>query len=1128
MGMTTRAFALALGLGIFLVVGTAHAATDLAGKCKDAKAKAAGKKASALLKAVGKNFKKSSLAKLASDVSKAQSKLTKSFVKAESKGGCLTVGDVSAIEGKIDAFVDDATGTVVSGPSNAEQIADVADCVEGPLSRCRLGDYLLENDVIRVVVQDVQRNSFGMSQFGGQIIDADLNRGGGQEIDNFEEWAVNVNIENTVRYTDLTIINDGSDGNAAVIRATGPDDLLDFINASSVVASFGFPFPAAADDNDLAIEASTDYILPRGKNYVRVETTLQNTDSSELDIFFGSYLNGSGQVELFQAGYGFGETLVSSACDDDNVANPCNVIIYHGVDNAAGVTYGIVHDVPGSTAFTASGVTVPLLGVEITTVLVGVTPPNFTLAPMGDPGDSITITQYFVIGDDVDSILRTRNGLQGIVTGQVAGTVETTSGGPAAGVEVAVLGDAAEGPVGLGPIDLNVVNHTRTDANGAFSMALPPGTYDVVVNLEGSPYQGGGSSPALNAAVITAFGNTDLGTITVPDTGALQVNVADGSSNALPAKASVVGFDPSPPVPNTQSLLGLINNSTNVFRDRDEDGLPFGIAQVLFIDPSGASDTIPLEPGSYEVTVSRGLEYSIDSDPITVTALNTETVNAEIAPVLDTTGYISGDFHVHSIESADSEVTQIERIVSMLAEGQEFFTPSDHGIRTDGFQPIIDTNGWSSLVTTAGNAEITTFDYGHFNAWPVTVDPGGGVNGGNVDWGGAAPAGMDFPSFGNYSLTPEEIVAAAKTDPGAETVQINHIASHFGIAGSGDLGSGLAIDTGLEPPMSVVPPSARRLDPTKEDAMKGYFTDTFDALEVWIGAGNRGAQADFLDQNAGDWFNMLNQGIVRTGIADSDTHQRIITQAGFPRTMIAETETDLTLLDPETLSATVNNGRAIGTNGPMIRVSVEALTSNDTASLEAGDTNLVTALDGEVEVTVTIQSPVWAEFDTVEYYLNSTTIQSITEDVQTGAGLVDVARYGIAPDFTDTPTVSTVLVDGSVPGGSRLEATSTLTLTGGATLTEDTWIVVMVKGTDGVSEPLFPVIPNAIDESANTTLGDLTDGNLGEDGVLALAFSNPLFVDFDGNASYDPPGVSFIPAPSPSSAFLDSIDGLLD
>ena len=65
-------------------------------RCKDAKAKATGNKAAAVLKAAGKNAKSPSPARLARDVSKAQSKFTKAFVKAEGKGGCLTTGDAPA------------------------------------------------------------------------------------------------------------------------------------------------------------------------------------------------------------------------------------------------------------------------------------------------------------------------------------------------------------------------------------------------------------------------------------------------------------------------------------------------------------------------------------------------------------------------------------------------------------------------------------------------------------------------------------------------------------------------------------------------------------------------------------------------------------------------------------------------------------------------------------------------------------------------------------------------------------------------------------------------------------------------------------------------------------------------
>jgi hypothetical protein len=378
------------------------------------------------------------------------------------------------------------------------------------------------------------------------------------------------------------------------------------------------------------------------------------------------------------------------------------------------------------------------------------------------------------------------------------------------------------------------------------------------------------------------------------------------------------------------------------------------------------------------------------------------------------------------------------------------------------------------------------------------------VNHGAVEFGGAAPAGQDYPSFGNYNLSPASIIAVAHGDaPGASnTVQINHIHSHFGIDG----GSGLAIDTGVSPPQSLVPPAARRLDP----AVMNFFTNTFDALEIWIGDDRQGQiLTNFLGQNIGDWFNLINQGIVRTGVADSDTHKHAVSPAGFPRNMVASPTDDPSQLSAlaDTLSDDVNAGRNIGTDGPMVRVTAHAVSTGETGKLELAYPTTISTTDGAADITVDIQSPTWAEFDRVEYYVNTTTTQVLKPNQQTGAGIITMKRYTVTPDFVQTKgtdfTVNTVPVPGT--SSNRLEASTTLHLTG---LTEDTWVVVLVKGTDNVSHPLFPMIPNSIKTSTNTTLAQLTDGNLGEDGVLALAFTNPLFIDVDGGG-WTAPGVHY-------------------
>ena len=988
-------------------------------------------------------------------------------------GAGVTACALCAQSDEVDKLVAVEYGSGPSGLSVARRITDAADCVDGPLSRCRLGDYLLANDQIRVVVQDIQRNMFGIGQFGGQIIDADLVREAGDpDRDHFEEWAVSLNIEATAHYTALTVMNDGGNGEAAIIRATGVDDLLDFVNGSSVVAGFGFPFPESADDVDLPLAVMTDYILEPGRDYVRVETTVQNIGATTLKILFG-------------------EPLVTQGCRRAN-ADLCNFPAYSGHDRADGISYGYVNDVLGTTAFSTDGVTVPLLGIEVVGPLLGFASPNFTIAPMGAPGDSLTFTRHFVVGDgSVSSITDARNALQCLPTGRLAGTV-TVGDDLAARADISILGNGLDAPFGLRH---NVVTYTRTDDFGRYELTLPPGDYTVVANLDGAPFEGGEATP-LEHPVTIDFQTITQVDVELPLGGAIRVFAEDETNAAIAARASVVGFDPSPPLLNTQSILGLINIVTGVFGDR-ADSLPFGVAGSISIDHGGDSGVVPLEPGSYRVVVSHGPEHSISETDIAVVAEATTNVDAQVERVVDTMGFIAADFHVHAIDSPDSEVSREERVITMLTEGVDFFTPSDHDIRVD-FQPTVAALGVTDLISTATGSEITSFDYGHINTWPMTIDPNQ-INGGSIDHGGAAPPGDDFPSKGHYSLTPAEIIEAVRADPGTNTVHISHMYSHFGL----DAGFGLAIDTALEPPQSTVPPLACRLDPD----VPNLFTDAFDALEIWIGDSRGQVFENFLGQNIGDWFNLMNQGILRTAVADSDTHRLHLTQSGVPRSMVASPTDDPGALGAiaDMLSASVNAGRVVGTNAPMVRVETFAGSTGQRARLELGFPTMVETDDGAVDVIVEVQSPLWAQFDRIEYYVNTTTIQSTLKGLETGAGPIDVNRYGVVPEFVQVAGVDFAINTVPVAGTSseRLEATSTLHLNG---LTEDTWVVVVMKGTDGVSRPLFPVVPNDLSESSNTMLADLTDGNLGEEGITALAFTNPLFIDVDGGG-WIAPGV---------------------
>jgi hypothetical protein len=185
---------------------------------------------------------------------------------------------------------------------------------------------------------------------------------------------------------------------------------------------------------------------------------------------------------------------------------------------------------------------------------------------------------------------------------------------------------------------------------------VPQGDYTAEVKVPGHLYEGGGTTPMQDP--IKIGGATTIVNFDVPATGFVQVLVKDGVSNLpIPSKVSVVGLQAA-------ADPGIIENATlatvtgNIFGyDAHEKVTIYGLPQVHFTDLSGDTGVFALQPGTYQIVVSHGPRYSISSTPLTVVAGSEgspQVVNASVVPVVDTTGYISGDFHVHMINSPDS------------------------------------------------------------------------------------------------------------------------------------------------------------------------------------------------------------------------------------------------------------------------------------------------------------------------------------------------------------------------------------------------------------------------------------------------------------------------------------------
>lgn len=159
----------------------------------------------------------------------------------------------------------------------AKQIEVRSELVGGPVAMADIGDFLLENDQIRVAILG-GRDSPGPGVFGGAIVDVDRRRGrigeeGGQGRDRFAEMFPLANlIVPDPTATDVTVLAGGEDGVEAGIRVEGDGEFLfeaiGLLRAQQDLLGVFFP------DVRTRIRFRTDYLLHPGDRFITVRTVL--------------------------------------------------------------------------------------------------------------------------------------------------------------------------------------------------------------------------------------------------------------------------------------------------------------------------------------------------------------------------------------------------------------------------------------------------------------------------------------------------------------------------------------------------------------------------------------------------------------------------------------------------------------------------------------------------------------------------------------------------------------------------------------------------------------------------------------------------------------------------------------
>lgn len=197
------------------------------------------------------------------------------------------------------------------------------------------------------------------------------------------------------------------------------------------------------------------------------------------------------------------------------------------------------------------------------------------------------------------------------------------------------------------------------------------------------------------------------------------------------------------------------------------------------------------------------------------------------------------------------------------------------------------------------------------------------------------------------------------------------------------------------------------------------------------------------EQSITDWLNLLNRGYYFPLVGSSDAHTIDRGEPGYSRTYVFYKGGKGKDLDVSSLIQAIKKGHAFASNGPFV---------DFTINKEHIPGDFLTAEDGKVDIRLKVKSAPWISVDEVRLIVNGK--RKIIFPVQESENSV--------LKFSETISLS---------------------------LTEDCSFAAEILG----KRSLFPV------HQSRARYG------LFENATLPYALTNPIFVDVDGNGTFDPP-----------------------
>jgi hypothetical protein len=900
---------------------------------------------------------------------------------------------------------------------HAQRIGALEETIGGPHAIGRVGDFLLENDQIRLIIADKGPGRVNLP-FGGSLVDADLQRVGGPQNGNDQlaellPGFMFVGLDPT----DVEVVHDGLDGNPAEVDVTGTgDDLLEMV---------GLLDQGLVGPNGI-LQLKQAYRLSPGARYVEIDTTVTNTSSGaypfpylnptqlndlgftvpgienlQLSTPMGQLPLLGGEQNLFapgSAGFNVHFAIEDSYATAKGFPAFPGMVVDYLASRGPGVSYGLTAPMADSNYVNAfadlySNQNVTPYSMVIPFTYAGVSAVYMANPPAElGPGEQFTFTSYFVIGKgDVSSVADTIYKIRGTPTGTFGGTViDQQTSAPLVGAAVIVLD-------GNG----NPFDEMDTDANGAFLGTLPAGTYSYQVIADDR------LRPPPSAPFQVTVGEQTGMLIQVAPPATIAVSAVDELGRHAPAKMMLVGQFPQSdvfPVDPRSFLYSMQLGERQ--RTTAFDGTNNFVENAWWTADGNLEATV--RPGDYTLWVSRGPEYEPAQIPVTLKpgAYSAQLVQLKRSYASD--GWISGDFHLHAQPSTDSGLPIPQRVITAAAEGLDVATATDHNFVTD-YSQVIAQNNLSLWLLGIPGMELTTFEMGHFIGYPLHVDPGS-TRGGEFEWAHHPPQYIFDELHTPYNMVGSAGYALAQgPDPGLVTV------AHPRQAVLGYFAQFFIDSTNAQPytPTGLLGVFA----PYGPEFQASQYSYDFDCIELITGnhfedihdfvAPNPLPPGPFPDPQpvpgqivvgpdgrptfpgvVETWFSMLDRGLQPTGMGASDSHHTLGDEPGYARTMLyvgagKDTAGGYTQAD---VIAAIRAHHAVATNAPLIEMNLGSGMSGDTI------VNM-----GAAAVQIHVTAPSWAQPDTLKVYTNG------------GAIVATIAipnTPGVPTDFSTTVTLN--------------------------------------------------------------------------------------------------------------------------